>query len=441
MEKIISQMISKFQWAFGASGFMLAVTTLISANTMFATWLNKALPTWMAFAVPIMAIGLGFLIMRIVDGNLAPSMKVAMAYIVGSKEVKEKLRERLKGSLFLVCSFAFVIFSISALFTFLSGYVISDAALSGQEPTNVHNEIAKEQAQAASQFTQANQTARSAVIQAEQYLAQAEADYKAAVKRAVSNQGADFTQSYYNSYGWLEKAKKHKAGIKAVNDVKKEYQGYIDEARANLRKAQASASEVGTKGALAAIGTMGDISKAGASVVANHNRRVQVFTKNLWIIDAVFAFTFLLTGFVLAKTDNLLPSVDITDVVFEAASARYKAFVESTSQKLAGAPAQGRDFNDEEFGEDFDDEEFGEDFDDEEFAQDFEEPSSQPAMEWSVNDISKIRAEIPTYLKRAHQSKTDRARRDNMAKVNEWAQDLERAGVKFIIEGDKITWL
>jgi len=429
MEKIVSQMISKFQWAFGASGFMLAITTLISANTMFATWLNKALPTWMAFAVPILAIGLGFLIMRIVDGNLAPSMKVAMAYIVGSPQVKQQLRERLKGSLLLVCLFAFVTFSISAGFTFLSGYVISDAALSGQEPTNVHNEIADKQAQAASQFTQANQSARMAVVQAQEYLDQAKQDYKDAVKSKVSAQGGAFAKSYYESYDWLKKESKYRKNIKAVNDTKQEYQHYIDQAKENLRKAQASSSEVGTKGALAAIGTMEDISESGLSVVKNHNKRVAVFTKNLWIIDAVFAFTFLLTGFVLAKTDNLLPSVDITDVVFEAASARYKAFVESTSQKLAGAPAQEEDFD--------------EGFSEEEFAQDFEEPQdfSQPAMEWSVSDISKIRSEIPTYLKRAYDSKTDKAKNENMAKVESWAQELQNAGVKFKIEGSKITWL
>ena len=427
MEKIISQMISKFQWAFGASGFMLAITTLISANTMFATWLNKALPTWLAFAVPILSILLGFLIMRIVDGNLAPSMKVAMAYIVGSKEVKEKLRERLKGSLVLVCLFAAVIFAISAGFTFLSGYVISDAALSGQEPTNVHNEIADKQGQAASQFTQANQTAKSAVIQAEQYLAQAKMNYKNGVRDAIKAQGSDFAEKYYSGYSGLGKERRYRANEEAVRAAKKKYQDYINQAEDNLAKANAAAAEVGTEGMLAVIGTMKDISEAGASVVKNHNRRVQVFTKNLWIIDAVFAFTFLLTGFVLAKTDNLLPSIDITDVVFEAASQRYKAFVESTSQKLAGAP------------HDYDEDDFTEEDDVEESAQ--EEPFSQPDMEWNVNDISKIRTEIPIYLKRAYQSKTDRARGDNMAKVNEWAQDLERAGVKFTIEGDKITWL
>lgn len=431
METIVSQMIKKFQWAFGASGFMLAITTLISANTMFATWLNKALPTWMAFAVPLLAIGLGFFIMRIVDGNLAPSMKVAMAYIVGSKEVKEQLRERLKGSLLLVCLFAFVTFAISAGFTFLSGYVISDAALSGQEPTNVHNEIADKQAQAASQFTQANQSARMAVVQAEQYLAQAKQDYKTGVKNTIAAQGRDFAEKYYSGYSGLGKERRYRANEEAVRAAKKKYQDYINQAEDNLAKANAAASEVGTKGALAAIGTMEDISESGLSVVKNHNKRVLVFTKNLWIIDAVFAFSFLLTGFVLAKTDNLLPSVDITDVVFEAASQRYKAFVESTSQKLGGAPSQegpDEDLGDEEFA--------GED----EFAQDFEE-STAPTMQWEVNDISKIRAEIPTYLKRAYDSKTDKARSENMAKVEMWAQELQNAGVKFKIEGSKITWL
>lgn len=434
METIVSQMIKKFQWAFGASGFMLAITTLISANTMFATWLNKALPTWMAFAVPILAIGLGFLIMRIVDGNLAPSMKVAMAYIVGSPQVKEQLRERLKGSLLLVCLFAFVTFSISAGFTFLSGYVISDAALSGQEPTNVHNEIADKQAQAASQFTQANQSARMAVVQAQEYLDQAKRDYKTGVKSTIAAQGREFAQKYYSEYSGLGKERRYRANEEAVRAAKKKYQDYINQAEDNLAKASAAASEVGTKGALAAIGTMEDISESGLSVVKNHNKRVLVFTKNLWIIDAVFAFTFLLTGFVLAKTDNLLPSVDITDVVFEAASVRYKAFVESTSQKLGGAPAQEEDFSDE-----FTDEEesTGED----EFAEDFE-PAESTAMEWEVNDISKIRSEIPTYLKRSLNPKSDKATRDrNDAKVKAWAQQLEDAGVKFTIEGDKITWL
>ena len=155
----------------------------------------------------------------------------------------------------------------------------------------------------------------------------------------------------------------------------------------------------------------------------------------MWIIDAVFAFSFLLTGFVLAKTDNLLPSVDITDVVFEAASARYKAFVESTSSRLAGA----QDFQGpaDDFDNDFtkDNDDFAQDF-----AQDFA-PAESTTMQWEVNDISKIRSEIPTYLKRAYDSKTDKARNENMAKVETWAQALQNAGVKFKIEGSKITWL
>ena len=432
METIVSQMIKKFQWAFGASGAMLAITTLISANTMFATWLNKALPTWLAFAVPVAAIALGFLIMRIVDGNLAPSMKVAMAYIVGSQEVKQQLRQRLKGSLLLICIFAFVTFAISAGFTFLSGYVISDSALSGQEPKNVHNEIVENQTQAASQFTQANQAAQMAVIRAQEYLEQAKKDYKTGVKNTIAAQGSDFAEKYYSNYSGLGKERRYRANEEAVRAAKKKYQDYINQAEENLAKAQAAAGEVGTKGALAAINTMEDISDAGQSVVENHNRRVQVFAKNLWIIDAVFAFTFLLTGFVLAKTDNLLPSVDITDVVFEAASKRYKKFVEATSTKLGGAE-QEEDFREEE------EEDFGEEFGEEEFAQDFtEEPAT---MQWEVNDISKIRAEIPTYLKRAYGSKTDKARSENMAKVEQWARDLQNAGVKFKIEGDKITWL
>lgn len=433
METIVSQMIKKFQWAFGASGAMLAITTLISANTMFATWLNKALPTWLAFAAPILAIGLGFLIMRIVDGNLAPSMKVAMAYIVGSRQVKEKLRERLKGSLLLVCIFAFVTFSISAGFTFLSGYVISDAALSGQEPTNVHNEIADKQAQAASQFTQANQSARMAVVQAEQYLAQAKRDYKTGVKNAIAAQGRDFAEKYYSGYSGLGKERRYRANEEAVRAAKKKYEDYINQAEDNLAKANAAAAEVGTKGALAAIGTMEDISESGRSVVENHNKRVAVFTKNLWIIDAVFAFTFLLTGFVLAKTDSLLPSVDITDVVFEAASQRYKSFVEATSQKIGGAQPSSTGGSDEDF---YDEEFTGED----EFAQDFA-PAESSAMEWNVSDISKIRSEIPTYLRRAYESKTKKARDENMSKVKAWARELENAGVKFEINGNKIIWL
>lgn len=431
MEKIFDQLIGKLQWAFGASGFMLAATTLISANTMFATWLNKALPSWLAILVPLLSFGLAVVIMRLVDGSLAPSMKVALAYLVGPPHVKARLREKMKGVWVPIVLFAFFVFSISAGFTFLSGYVISDSALSDKEPVNAQNEIVENQRIAATQFSQANLVAKSAVADAEARLEKAKRDYDTAVKQAVSNEGSSFKEAYYTRFTWLSGSPKHKKAMQRVNDTKKEYKSYISEAQKNLRQAEAAATSVGTKGALASVETMENISEAGMSVVDNHNRRVRVFTKNLWIIDGVFAFLFLACGFILARTDNLLPSISLDDVVSDAVSKRYKDFIHYASQKLGGETGYSRPDDRYEEEESYEEVE----------GVDEEAPLEENQAEWDVNDISKIRTQASVYLKRAYSSETEAARKRNMDKVQGWLTELDQAGVKYRINGDKIEWL
>lgn len=392
MDKIWEQFAERARGAFSLSGHALAITTLIAANMMLSAWLNAQLPDYLLIASPILSVFGAIIVMNLIDGSLTPSMKVALMYFVG-KDKSEKVRP----VAYYVLAFATITFLLSAGFTFLSGYVISDMAI--KEPAVADMEQARVSVE--SDYIRALESAKMAHEQSVAIRADVVKESERAISAAVAAQGKGFADAYYKSPNWLRSQSKREIrnSLSRVDRVVKEQDQRVKDADANVQRAYSAYMYALNEGRAKSDAAIEKISNVGMAAFERYEERLQTFTQNLWLMDFAFAIIYLLSGIVLAKSGEFTPEVSLSSVLSSKMKKRYERFVNS----LEG------------------------------------EKISVGTRIDLAPDVSKIKRFLPVYLKRAVDSATEEARMSNRQKVDAYLRLLDNQGVTYTVDFESGT--